>query len=69
MLDKDRRLNPSVAVLPNSIAEAMMQTYVVPGYVYVYVVVEVLIRLGAVVSGEKCDLGLRHWLEWQRLTV
>jgi len=49
------KVDDLIAVLPEAVEEAMMQTYVIT---------VVLVKLGAVVSSEKCDLGLRHRIEW-----
>jgi hypothetical protein len=52
------KVDDLVAVLPENIHDAMVQQYVIS---------VVLIKLGAVVSGEKCDLNLRHRVLWHGL--
>jgi hypothetical protein len=49
------KVDDLIAVHPAKIETAMMEAYVIT---------QVLIKLGAVVSGEKCDLGLRHRVLW-----
>jgi hypothetical protein len=49
------KVDDLIAVLPNDVTKAHTQCYVIT---------RVLVRLGAVLSGEKCDFNLRHQVKW-----
>ena len=49
------KVDDLVAVLPNDPQEALMQAYVVT---------RLLIKLGAILSANKCDFGMRHRVVW-----